>query len=269
MLIQGPLRTTLPFVPAMPVLDDTAVTAAKMSSLDASRRSLFAIGVTQLLWGVLGMCITFGWMSAFLSLVSGAILVSHTHSMEVTKRFFEQRRSGGGNCCAPDSTRGIAITIIVFAVLEIITFGAFLGIIISMRIFIFSAIAVSGSVVVSSPWSVSYLNYLRMAFFLSPVWPIVSLILASVILTSLDPFFKNGGSAIQSTVQASMNPAGVYVLPMQAQQLQAYYPTNGQPMTPKQQQQSYVGGGTPMPYGADTPGPQHQGYPQQQQQQQV
>ena len=269
MLVQRPL-TALSFVPALPVPDDPAVIAAKMSGLNASRRSMCAIGITQLCWGILGLCITFGWMSALLSLISGAILVSHTHSMDATKRFFEQRRSGGGNCCAPDSARGIAITIIVFAVLEIITFGAVLGIIISMRIFIFAAVNASGSTVVLTPWSVSYLNYLRMAFFLAPAWPIVSMILAIVILSTLDPFFQSGGSAIQSTLQARMNPAGVYVMPVQAQQQQVFYPAMGQPMQ-QEQQQGYVGGGggggaTPISYGADTPGPQQQGYPQQQQQ---
>ena len=108
-----------------PPTADLGYGSAKMAQLDRSRRTMLGLGMAQLVWGLVGMCISFSWMSNLLTLISGIVVVSATYTEDRTRTSFSRRYGGSGaggevcQCCGIDNTRGLCIAVIVFAVLEV------------------------------------------------------------------------------------------------------------------------------------------------------
>lgn len=207
-------------------------------------------------------------------------------------RFFDRNQP---NCCNPSHTKPLCISIIVFTILELITFGA----VFPIGLFFIAIANVSATDTEGNTYTVplgprAYITYIGLSIVLGAIWPIVSLILSIVQMCFTDSLMSMGQSRIFITPSSSQitvismpqqqqgmppmmmmgsgysNAPNIYQMAQHATQLPPSNPGYGYPQPPPgmmhpyhpQQQQGYPSNYPPPQQGQDGGYPMNN-YPQQ------
>jgi MFS family permease len=242
--------------------DGGASEQQRTQKIESLRKVLYGIGAFQVFWGVVGMLCAFSWMSNLLTICVGAICCQNFSTLNNTMSIWNPTKVRGC-CCDVVHIRGLCIAIIVFACLEIFSFGITGALLATVLL----AYAQAAEAINNDPdfnnaygWEtlpVAEIRYIGIALILGAVWPVVSLALAAAVMCEFDAIESNG----RARTLATSSTVTVVYAPQAMQQ--------GQQMQQQQMPQVMIAPGGQMQYGAQSyPAPNPYALQQQQQQQQ-
>jgi hypothetical protein len=220
--------------------------------VDAARAQCYNVGAAQLAIGLLGMTMSFSWLSTILTVANGGLALGAWSSLPEAMRFFDENKRG---CCDPQHTKGLAIATIVFAVLELISLGATTPI----GLFLIVIANADYTTETGSSYAVplaprAAITWIGLAIVAGTVFALLNLILAIIQMCAHDSLMNAGLSGRVLTTSASTvtvimpgggGGGGAAGYPMNPYAVGGYHPQPGQ----------HQGGGYPMQPG--------QGYPMQ------
>lgn len=189
--------------------------------LDKLRRAVYIIGAVQTAWCALGEVLSFAYISNSLGVAAGAIAVQRFSTLEKTLNYFQKPYHVG--CCGDArQIRSLQIAAIVFAVLDVLSFGAVAATVgVGMSLFIQQSVKYSAGTyipgygtLVQDAWCFdvgtaagvanayyagcyptgfrSVLQWLSAWFIMSAIFPCGNLVLAAVSLCWVEPLFSEG-----------------------------------------------------------------------------